>query len=86
MGTMMTRVPLRRRSAGYSLDEAACIGKAIRECHGAIACPRCGDALRHTVGTDGLESVWLLRCDACQRSVVIRNSQKHVGPVARTAS
>ena len=82
----MTRVSLRRRSVGYSLDEAARIGKAIRERHSAIACPSCGDVLRHTVGTDGAQAVWLLRCEACQRSVVIRNSQKHVGPAARRAS
>jgi predicted trehalose synthase len=71
---MMTQTPLKRRSAGYSLDEAARIGQAIRERHTVLACPRCYAALRHAVDTSGVEAVWLIRCDVCERSVVIRDT------------
>ena len=76
----MTQTPLMRRSAGYSLDEAARIGQAIRERHTVLACPHCYAALRYAVDTSGVEAVWLLRCDVCERSVVIRNTPPSPGP------
>jgi predicted RNA-binding Zn-ribbon protein involved in translation (DUF1610 family) len=60
--------------AAYTLDEAAHLRQAIRERGGSVGCPHCGEVLRHTVGTDGLQRVWLLRCEACDRSVVIRET------------
>jgi len=62
------------RQAAYTLDEAAHIRQAICGRGSLVGCPRCGEVLRHTVGTDGLQTVWLLRCEACDRSVVIRDT------------
>jgi len=75
----MTQTPLKRRSAGYSLDEAARIGQAIRERRTVVACPRCCAALRYEVDTRGAEAVWLLLCDACERSLVIRDTPPCAG-------
>jgi hypothetical protein len=71
---MASRVSENRYHAGYTLDEAAHIRQAISDRGSLVGCPRCGAVLRHTVGTDGLQTVWLLRCEACDRSVVIRDS------------
>jgi hypothetical protein len=71
---MANRVSEGKGQASYTLDEAAHIRQAICERGSLVGCPRCGEVLRHTVGTDGLQTVWLLRCEACLRSVVIRDT------------
>jgi len=71
---MANRASRRGGSAAYTLDEAALIRTAIRERGDLVQCPCCGKVLRHTVGTDGVQTVWLLRCEACDRSVVIRET------------
>ena len=71
---MAIRTSQARGHTAYTLDEAALIRKAIRKRDGLVQCPCCGKLLRHTVGTDGLQTVWLLRCEACDRSVVIRET------------
>ncbi len=59
-----------RRSAGYSLDDAASIRKAIAG-GGAAECPQCRFPLEATVGSDGDRNVWLVRCHGCGRGLVI---------------
>ena len=75
---MTTQVPSRRRSSAYSLDEAARIRRAIGQHSSSVQCPSCGSLLSHTVGTDGPHAVWLVRCDACDRSLVIRDPAEEV--------
>jgi len=76
---MMTQTPLKRRTTGYSLDEAARIGQAIRKRLTVLACPRCCAALRYAVDTSGVEAVGLLRCDVCGRSLLIRDNPTCTG-------
>ncbi len=71
---MTNQVAQVRRHAAYTLDEAAHIRQGIGDRGSLVGCPRCGAVLGHTVGTDGLQTVWLLRCRACDRSVVIRET------------
>jgi hypothetical protein len=59
-----------RRSAGYSLDDAANIRRMISA--GAPAeCPQCGFQLEATIGSDGDRNLWLVRCHGCGRGLVI---------------
>lgn len=79
MTQTLTQTLLKRRNAGYSLDEAARIGQAIRKRHTVLACPRCCAALRYAVNTSGMEAVGLLRCDVCGRSLLIRGNPPCAG-------
>lgn len=63
------------RSGGFSLDEAARICKELRtRVEGPAVCPHCGADVRPIVGAEGGEPVCLLRCDACGRSLVVREA------------
>lgn len=66
-----TRSPGHRSGWWYSLDAAARMLLAIRA--GAIGrCPECQAPLGGTVGTDGEQDVWLVRCPGCGRNVVLQ--------------
>ena len=72
VGVMQTLRPSvgARRSAGFSLDDAANIRRMIAG--GAAAeCPQCGFPLEATVGSDGDRKLWLVRCHGCGRGLVI---------------
>lgn len=72
---MSTQPRVRQRSAGYSLDDAARIQHALQHRSSPLRCPRCGKSLSGTVGAGVSQAVWLLRCEACERSLVIRDTQ-----------
>lgn len=72
---MSTQSRVRQRSAGYSLDDAARIHHALQHRGSPLRCPRCGKSLSGTVGAGVSQAVWLLRCETCERSLVIRDSQ-----------
>lgn len=59
-----------RRSAGFSLDDAANIRKMITA-GGVAECPQCGFPLEATIGSDGDRKLWLVRCHGCGRGLVI---------------
>ena len=60
-----------RRSAGFSLDDAARIRQMIVS-DSPSECPQCGFPLEATVGKDGDRGVWLVRCHGCGRSLVMQ--------------
>jgi hypothetical protein len=60
-----------RRSAGFSLDDAARIRQMIVS-DSPSECPQCGFPLEATVGEDGDRSIWLVRCHGCGRSLVMQ--------------
>ena len=59
------------RGAGYSLDDAARIRRALQS-RAAGECPQCQFQLHATIGKDGERDIWLVRCPGCGRSLVIR--------------
>ncbi|MEK6609501.1 MAG: hypothetical protein AABZ35_01110 [Gemmatimonadota bacterium] len=63
-----------RWSPGFSLDEAARIRRMIVTRAGRMACPYCDAELKPTVGLDGQQRVWLVRCDVCNRSIVVHGN------------
>jgi hypothetical protein len=58
------------RSGGYSLDEAARICKGWSTAKG-LECPHCGGTVRPVVGSEGGGPVCVLRCEACERTLVM---------------
>ena len=60
-----------RRSAGFSLDDAARIRQLILS-DSPSECPQCGFPLEATVGKDGERNIWLVRCHGCGRSLVMQ--------------
>lgn len=63
--------PPRRRSSGFSLEEASRLRAMVIAHADRTSCPRCGAPVTPTVGgtVDGL--VYLLRCQACGRGLVV---------------
>lgn len=64
-----------RRSAGFSLDDAARIRQMIVSGKPS-ECPHCGFPLEATVGTDGDRGVWLVRCHGCGRNLVMQQPRR----------
>jgi len=64
-----------RRSAGFSLDDAARIRQMILSGKPS-ECPQCGFPLEATVGEatvgKGDGGVWLVRCHGCGRNLVMQ--------------
>jgi hypothetical protein len=60
-----------RRSAGFSLDDAAKIRRMIVT-DVPSECPQCGFPLEATVGNDRDLGIWLVRCHGCGRSLVLQ--------------
>jgi len=72
---MFAQPRVRQSGTGYSLDDAARIHNALLHGGSPLRCPRCGKSLSGTVGVDDAQAVWLLRCQTCERSVLIRDTQ-----------
>ncbi len=74
---MIRTSPWGRRSAGFSLDDAARI-RTLIVAGRPVECPHCGFPLETTVGKDREPGttddarVCLVRCHGCGRSLVIR--------------
>ncbi len=66
---MRTRSDHRRKR--FSLDDAAQLRNFIDQDEQAL-CPHCHQPMTAMVGRHGADAVWLLRCDACDRSIVLR--------------
>lgn len=64
-----------RRSAGFSLDDAARIRQMIFA-GTPSECPQCGFPLEATVGKDEGRGVWLVRCHGCGRSLVMQQPRR----------
>lgn len=71
-------MPSENRPTGvpFAADEAAKIREAIVTPGARIVCPRCGGALTPgtpIAGGGSITAVWELRCDHCQRIVLVRD-------------
>jgi transcription elongation factor Elf1 len=73
MSQLTTPTPA-RHSRGYSLEESSRIRRAILHSTEAGSCPSCGAALQAITGADGTSTLWLVRCRACGRSLVVRDA------------
>jgi len=60
-----------RRSSGFSLDEATTLRRMVMAHADRVACPACGCPITPTVGGTTDDRVYLVRCPACARGLVI---------------
>jgi DNA-binding response OmpR family regulator len=66
----------RETLAPFAPEETATIRRAIVTAGARLACPRCGGDLESGApigGGGSIALVWLLRCEPCQRSVIVRD-------------
>ncbi len=64
----------------YSPEEAAQIRKALVTPDAPMLCPRCGSHLDMggpVAGGGSMAIVWQFRCDACRRSIMVRDVPEH---------
>lgn len=66
-----TRTGRWRWRPAYSLDEAARIKRMMRQEPDQVECPHCAGSMSRIVGGDGTQTVWLVRCETCGRSLVV---------------
>ena len=55
----------------YTLDDAARIRRKLLNAKGAADCPKCGSTLQFISGANREGSIWFVRCDGCQRNLVL---------------
>jgi transcription elongation factor Elf1 len=60
----------------YTLDDAARIHRTLMITPDTADCPKCGSALSLIASENRNGSVWFVRCETCQRSIVL--DQEHV--------
>ena len=61
----------RRRSGGFSLEEASSLRRMVIAHADHVSCPACGCPITPTVGGTADGRVFLLRCPSCARGLVI---------------
>ena len=74
MGPFGLRPQSGRRSSGFSLDEATSLHRMVIAHADRVACPACGCPIAPTVGGTADERIFLVRCPACARGLVIHGT------------
>jgi uncharacterized protein with PIN domain len=65
--------PLTTRAIPYDADDASHIRRQIATPGHPVRCPECQSKLRPMAETRDVYHVWSLRCDQCERQLVILN-------------
>lgn len=78
---MVRSRPGQRTSAGFTLEEACLLRRAVVRRALAIPCPECRGSITPTIGAAGDQLVVLIRCDGCGRGLVIQVSPNELTPL-----